>query len=337
MTSQFKFQHLYSVLILFMIAACNGKKEPANEVVNPAQKHSVPVKNAEKEFSPLYRSFDYGLTWQSCGQGLPTGTQISFMEMLGNEMVLATDNEGVFISENNRSAWRSIGPELPNKKINGLHIADGKIYVTVFEAGIYYSSDKGQTWLSLNYDLSDLRLQTILKTTDRLLVGGDRGIYALKDGGINWKTIYEGPQVLSFNQQEKQIIAGTSQGVLRSADAGANWKWAHQKGAIHYTALRGDKIFAMYVFNELAVSNDWGLSWQEASYGPKERSYVYEVIKVGDYFIMSNNYGVHRSSDGLHWNLIYPNEQMIFFDFLVLENVVYGGMRGWDEFRGRDE
>ena len=335
MIRKYRFQYLCGSVIFLLLAACTSPNEPANDISAPVTKNSISVNIPKNNHFSLYRSSDYGLTWQAFGEGLPNGTQVSFMEMLGNEMVLATDNEGVLISENNLTAWKSVGLELPNKKINGLHIANGNIYVTVYKKGIYYSPNRGQNWISLNYDLPELRLQTILRLSDKLLVGGDSGIYALKDGEKKWHAIYQGPQILSFNHLENKIIAGTGQGVLLSTDTGGNWRWVHQEGAIHYTALLEDKIFAMHVYNEVAVSDDWGANWQEANYGPKEASYVYEVVKIGGYFIMSNNYGVHRSNDGLNWELIYPNEKMIFFDFLVLENMVYGGMRGWDEFRGR--
>jgi hypothetical protein len=79
-----------------------------------------------------------------------------------------------------------------------------------------------------------------------------------------------------------------------------------------------------------------GKNWISSSYQPRQDSYIYELVKAGNYLIMSNNYGIHRSSDhGQSWKLIYTTESMVFFDFLVVGQDIYGGTRTWDEYRGR--
>jgi hypothetical protein len=72
-------------------------------------------------------SSDNGLNWQPLSSGLPDDTQASFLAKKGNEIVLATDNRGLFITHQNRTSWKSVSQSLPTLKINSLHISNVRI------------------------------------------------------------------------------------------------------------------------------------------------------------------------------------------------------------------
>ena len=85
------------------------------------------------------------------------------------------------------------------------------------------------------------------------------------------------------------------------------------------------------------LSYDQGESWTKADYSPQKNSYAYDITSVGSEMILSNNYGIHHSLDqGRSWRLIYPMEDMAFFEFLTVGDRIYGGTRRWDEYRGRE-
>ncbi len=51
---------------------------------------------------------------------------------------------------------------------------------------------------------------------------------------------------------------------------------------------------------------------------------------------MSNNYGIHASSDGgVTWQHLYDTEDLVFIDFASVGDVIYGGTRDWGERRPR--
>ena len=140
----------------------------------------------EKRF-PLLVSNDFGKTWESATENLPEDIQVSFIAQKGSEMVLASDNMGIFISSENKLKWNSIGKKLPNTKINALFVLGEKIYVGVYRQGIYQSTNEGQTWESLNNNLQNLNVQSILKLDEQLLVGTDEGVFVLDDNMNLWK------------------------------------------------------------------------------------------------------------------------------------------------------
>lgn len=99
-----------------------------------------------------------------------------------------------------------------------------------------------------------------------------------------------------------------------------------------------DEIVAMNISGDLFTSDDWGKSWRLDNYFPHTGSYVYETVKVDQYFVLSNNYGIHRSNDaGKTWENIYKTEELVFLDLIVFGNTIYGGTAGWGERRGKSE
>ncbi|MEL6195381.1 MAG: hypothetical protein AAFR66_25215 [Bacteroidota bacterium] len=305
----------------------------------PQEQTSVPVVNVsspENIRKPLLISSDFGRSWQNVSGNLPDDIQASFLELKGEEIVIATDNLGLWLSSENKTTWKEIGQGLPAKKINALYVSGEEIYVGVYREGIYRSSDEGQTWTSLNFDLPNLSVQVVHVYQNNIFVGTDLGIYQLNTEERYWEAAIIGPQVLSIYDYQDKLIAGTSQGSLLSSDGGKSWKWIRQEGSVHYTHNIDQRIYELMINGDLMYSDDWGESWSDTYYQPRQ-SYVYEIVQAGDHLVMSNNYGIHHSkNDGLSWELVYPTEEMAFFDFLVIGEQIYGGTRAWDEYRKRN-
>jgi photosystem II stability/assembly factor-like uncharacterized protein len=143
-------------------------------------------------------------------------------------------------------------------------------------------------------------------------------------------------QVLSLNAFNGQIIAGTSTGVLLSTDNGETWNHIHSEGAIHAVAFIDNVIYAMYLSGAIFMSTDSGANWTKFNYAPNYWSYIYDLAKIGDHLLMSNNYGLFNSTDsGKSWDNFYKEERFVFFDFLAADTVVYGATRIANEFRNR--
>lgn len=331
------------MIILFLIStiflACNNRQEQSNTKNLEATYGVASIPN-DTSFNRqiIYSSIDNGITWNPVISDLPSDTKASFFDKKGNEIVFGTDNKGLFISENNKTKWKNIGEKLPSKKVNALHVSGEEIYVGLYNEGIYVTNNDGGLWQSLNHGLPNLKVQGILKIENEIWIGTDVGIYKTKDDLINWKSTHSGLQVLSLQEVNGKIIAGTSSGVLISNDSGETWKTIHNEGALHYTSVVGEKIFALYVSGDVFKSEDFGSTWTKFEYAPRESAYVYELIGVKDNLIMNNSYGVFQSKDnGQTWVHTYVEERFAFFDFIAFDNVIYGGTRPTSEYRNRKQ
>jgi photosystem II stability/assembly factor-like uncharacterized protein len=281
-------------------------------------------------------SSDFGKTWESATENLPEDIQVSFIEQKGSEMVLASDNKGIFISSENKSKWNSIGDKLPDTKINALLVSGEIIYAGVYRQGIYKTTNEGKTWKSLNYNLQNLNVQSILKLDEQLLIGTDEGVFILDDNTKLWKETNLKSQVLSIYEYDGKLVAGTSQGTSISINKGNHWEWIRKEGSVHYTHNIGQRIIELVLNGDVVYSDDWGENWNQTQYEPRKGSYVYEIIESKEYQLISNNYGIHRSSDkGKTWEHIFKTESIAFFDLISIGDKIYGGKRVWDEYRKR--
>lgn len=280
----------------------------------------------------LYASRDFGRTWSPI-PGLPADLQVAFLEPWGRRLVIATENRGLWIGDPVRGEW-AIGGSLPSAKVTALHVAGSDLYVGIHRMGIFTSADGGRSWRSLNDGLADRRVRAILNTEEGLWVGTDTGIFFRRVQGTAWMKPFEGAQVISLQRSGRRIVAGASHGTLLSADAGRHWRWIHQEGAAHNTAILDGRIVLMNISGDLLASEDAGRSWSALSYGPRERSYVYEIAGARNRMVASNNYGIHRSEDGgRSWRHVHATEDLVFIDLVTMDGVLYGGTRTWKEYR----
>ncbi|MEM6298480.1 MAG: hypothetical protein AAF740_07320 [Bacteroidota bacterium] len=326
----------HKLIILLVVTQCLfGCQERKNLAMLDLIPSSDQTEEIKERF-PILVSEDYGETWKPITKELPADMQASFVEQKENKLVLATDNLTLFMSMADQSKWVSIGDHLPNKKINALHVSGKNIYVGVYRRGIFVTKDEGMTWKPLNYDLQSLDVQSILKLEEQLFIGTDEGVFILEDNMKSWKKTKLDAQVVSLYSYNKRIVARTNQGTSISNNSGENWNWIRQEGAVHYTHNIEERIIELLLNGDVVYSDDWGESWKQTYYEPRAESYVYEIVEAGTYQLMSNNYGILRSSDkGVTWEHIFKTESLVFFDLITIGDKVYGVTRSWDEYRKR--
>ncbi|MEQ6118312.1 hypothetical protein [Reichenbachiella sp. MALMAid0571] len=326
--------HLYACLMLNCLVSCTGVTNNSSTDERVKKKEFITI---DEPRSPVYFTDDQGISWNWPGFELPPTAQVSFIQKLENEIIVATDNMGLFISEHNLTDWYQVSNSLPDEKINALYLSGNTIFVGVYNQGIFESNDRGVTWNSLNYDLTNLRVRAIVKLNHQLFVGTDDGIFKFNHEQKTWSHLFKSVQANSFNVYKGNIVAGTNFGVLLSSQSGEKWNWIHELGAVNNTAILDGKIAIMYFSGDVYMSNEWG-SWFKLNYSPRELSYVYEMEQVDNSIIMSNNYGIHQSfDDGKSWKHILKTEDMAFMDFIVIENTIYGGTKSWNESRKKSK
>lgn len=331
------------VLILLLTVTCSIPKQDGTNSMNTVSKPSVfksvvddvnTLQFDENQRVPLYTSIDFGKTWKPINTEIPKDANVSFIEPFEEELVVATDNYGVFISKNNRTKWMAISDNLPSKKINALHVNNNEIYVATYNSGLYFTKDNGLNWETINYNLGNLNSQSILMNDEKLLAGTDDGIYELEESTKKWTLLFPNVQVLTLFKNENRLVAGTNLGTLLSTDNGKSWNWIHQEGAVHYTKLIDTTIVEMYIHNDVFISNNWGNNWINADYKPRDGSYIYEVERVENAFVMSNNYGIFQSFDGGQtWDFGLKTGKILFFELFAVDAVLYGGTRQGNEYR----
>lgn len=325
------FLHFVPAAICLVFFTVHGAENQAVGILPKEFVDSAELLSKERIQSiqgPVLVSTDSGRSWKTVGEGLPKATQASFLCKSGDGLVMASDNNGIFLLGSGEKSWKSIGEKLPNQKITSLMVDNKTIYAAVYQKGIYVSTDRGNQWTSFNFNLPNRRVKALTLCADRVFAGTDAGIYELEKGASAWVNRFEGPQIVSLNRGGSFLVAGTSSGTLRSLDNGRNWTWIHQKGAAHNTAILSNLSVIMNISSGLFISDDRGNAWTEARYEPRDGSYVYDMERVNGIMVMSNNYGVFQSTDeGKSWRLIHETSGDFFFDFMVDHGMLFGAKR----------
>jgi len=106
---------------------------------------------------------------------------------------------------------------------------DGIVYAGSFGMGLFRSMDKGKSWESLNYGLTDPFLLCLAVTPGHHVYAGTMrgGVYRLSLKGAEWESISRGieqTEVKSFLVHQKTVYAGTGQGVYRWVETEQRWK-----------------------------------------------------------------------------------------------------------------
>ncbi|MBI3189880.1 MAG: exo-alpha-sialidase, partial [Ignavibacteriales bacterium] len=93
-------------------------------------------------------------------------------------------------------------------------------------AGLFHSTDKGETWNKLELTPKNpRRVSQILIFGTNVLVGSDRGIYLSTDLGNSWsRTLDSNVCSMSMAEDESYILAGVNgRGVWKSTTQGTTW------------------------------------------------------------------------------------------------------------------
>ena len=163
----------------------------------------------------------------------------------------------------------------------------GAVYIGVEEGGVYHSSDKGETWKSLNEGLYwDVHTVTPSAVGTRLYATTGAGFHRSDDGGEHWRHITTGldrrytiPFVVSPERPNRVYtgasaspppgwVKGANAAIYRSDDGGE--QWVKLEGGLPpqfdtmLWAIALDKAGGLYAAtrHEVFASNDSGDRWQ---------------------------------------------------------------------------
>ncbi len=342
------------ILILFtgcLDAPFNTQIAPSStQTETPSDNQPAPGKKATRPESlvSIFRSDDLGRSWMPMGDGLPEDLSVTHLDTLGKQIVLASRNYGVYLSDPQRKTWRQLDTStLPSYNINSLHVSKGSIYVGVLMQGVYVSNDSGKSWTSLNHNLKDETAKSILRTENKLLIGTDDGIYALEDGSETWQRLSDIPQFYGLLKVGDHLVASTYDGIALSSDKGKTWEVANSRIRASNIVHMDGKIIAMDVEEVVSVSEDKGKTWRPIKEFKGDNIHVFDVVKVGNELLRSQSNGIYLSKDGgekwkdiyhfsfdepygvmlssgEQWNEVYSRPEVPIMEFIVVDGVVYG-------------
>jgi len=208
---------------------------------------------------------------------------------------------GVCISEDFGRNWKEASPGLPENAVcTGILLdksssAESRIlYVSVFDRGIYKSTDGGSGWKPVNKGLGDNlyawqvrqnangRLFALFARGQRNDKSVDGAVYFSDDGGGNWQQLslpedINGPHDLLIDPVHPEIMyvscwphtadgKDTGGGIIKTTDGGLSWKQVFDDrmrvNSAGMDPVRSDILYINTFQNAAYRSDDSGSTWK---------------------------------------------------------------------------
>ena len=191
-------------------------------------------------FGTIRRTLDGGSTWETL-TSVPGAVNGLVVDPVSSSTLYASfrryrDPEYLGLedlpmkSTDSGSMW-ALMEGLPELSMN-LFVVDphetSRVYSAGGDAGVFVSSNGGETWTPTNDGLTDLRVVSLVldpSSTSVLYAGTSSGIFSSVDRGQTWSltALALAATALVVHPTNGMVFAATPDGVFRSVDEGATW------------------------------------------------------------------------------------------------------------------
>lgn len=208
-----------------------------------------------QDFAFIRKSMDGGDNWETVLEVVNSSgiTSVALAAGLPNRIYAAStgDTPQLYRSDNGGNNWKKLNSPWKKNSIEGNNISYIEIvphpvdmnivYVSTYPGGIFYSSDGGDNWESIGFDLPSYSVVDGLRQgrynlsisqsdPDTLYVGiFDEGVFKSTNNGKSWEltnsiTTNLGILALAIDPENKDLVfIGSRAGVFRSDDGGLTW------------------------------------------------------------------------------------------------------------------
>jgi hypothetical protein len=138
-----------------------------------------------KQGAGVYRSAGAGANWVVSNVGLPSGASAYAFTVIGNDVLVGTD-DGVYRSSDDGVSWQSSSAGLSGI-VYALHASNGIVYAGTGSSGVFMSSDNGASWLPMNTGLTAGTVVALASDSEHLFcgtLGGSVYRYGDLDSGV---------------------------------------------------------------------------------------------------------------------------------------------------------
>ncbi len=255
--------------------------------------------------SGIFYSTDKGDNWELLNETL-SNLWVRCIAIDDTKMIVGT-NGGLFVSTDAGVNFIRKFNGLPNNSFGytSIVITDSVFIVGIYERGVYFSTDNGDTWIQRNNGIQSKQDLLITSIKDKFFAGTNEDTYISTNYGYNWiPTGLKYMAVRAFATDDTNLWVGSLKGVYLSTNYGESWidKNYELENTIILslivnsnivfigTGVRGSSPASVY------VSTDYGNNWVNKNIGlSPELVLVLALIIRGEYVFAGTDSGIYRA------------------------------------------
>jgi len=220
-----------------------------------------------------------------------------------------TSANGIFSSTNNGDSWTYLNNGYANSAILSLASIGTNIFAGFSGGGVFISTNNGASWAPVNNGLSDLYISSLIVNDTNLIAGTEHGIFLSTDKGNSWISLgLTSNFIYSLAVSGNNILCGAyNSGVFLSTDNGTTWNAVNTgltDNMVYSLAINGNYIFAGTQYGGVFLSLNNGSSWTTASIGIPYGSIYSLTIKDNNIFAGTTNGVFLSTNNGITWDNI---------------------------------
>ena len=134
----------------------------------------------------------------------------------------------VLLTASNLSVAQWVQTKAPMRTtVLALAFTDSILFAGTFGSGIFYSTDNGSAWISVDSGQTYMYVRTFAIKGTIVFAGTYNGVFVSTNGGKNWSSVSSGlfplANIYSLVVERTNLFAATNGGVFLSTNEGASW------------------------------------------------------------------------------------------------------------------
>jgi gliding motility-associated-like protein len=283
-----------------------------------------------------------GAPWTPGNYSRLTNARIVGFASSAEHLFCATGRGDVLRSGDLGKTWTSISKGLPFNEITAIGYLDNQLLIAKADYGLYRSENAGDSW---SRAASITKTTSIVKHKNHFFASSNNGVYFSSDKGITWVRLINSPLVGQslhlFDKQDTLYATSPDYGVSYTSDNGQTWTYINEglllPDARPTALIAFQDIMLVGTRNSTPVYTREQLSspWQKGSEGLSSVHLTTSFATDGRNIFAAGDQGVYTSQTGLDWNSFY-NDQLPLFSsplgvesLIIYRNHLYAGMEAY--------
>ncbi len=265
--------------------------------------------------SLIVRSTNQGDSWEPLTNGL-RDLSLTTIDINDDDILVGSDCGNIYFSTNRGNQWIPIYNLPSQSNITTVNWGMNKsMYVGTYEDGLFYSSNMGLSWASINNGLENKRIWCFLiASPNKYFTSVYGGTYFSTNEGNTWNKFWPGTTTIMNQNTYGDLFAGYD-GVSVSENMGASWNVYNigikDLSIISLSVYSDTILFAGNIHAGLYRSTDKGKNWVQLKnefYGAHGEEFplkILDINSIGYTYAYLPFEGFLRSTDlGETWILL---------------------------------